>query len=142
MKWSGLVGIAFGAASSAIALGSLFRRPERATSNIMVGDINKAALALLLGSMFFTLAGSGLILISRPLIRTGSDGRPLRWPRFLAYMLYVYSAAVLGLGIVLITELGGTASLGIIAGLGAYCVLVAVGLLIASWGLRRFDHVG
>jgi hypothetical protein len=135
----------FGLLSSGIAVRYLFSevKPEAPDLSFdpMIGEVNKLALGLLLGSMFFTLAGSGLLLISRPLVSAAGSAK-LRWPRFFAYLLYAYSAAVFGLAVVLIRELSGAASNGIIAGLVAYCVMVAIGLLIASWGLKRFAHEG
>jgi hypothetical protein len=138
MKWTGLFGIGFGGVSSVFAVGSFF---TEADAKWMVGHINKAALALMLGGMFFMVAGSGLVLISRPLVPVSPE-RPLRWPRILAYGLYAYSAAVFGLAVILIIDLGDATSGRIVAGLVAYCVLVAIGLLISSWGLKRFADVG
>ncbi|MEA2447863.1 MAG: hypothetical protein QOK47_1500 [Actinomycetota bacterium] len=147
LKWSGLFGMVFGLLSSAVAVRFLFSdvRPgqgELTDFEPMIAGVNKLALGLLLGAMFFTLAGSGLLLISRPLVPVRSTEVVLRWPRFLSYLLYVYSAAVLGLAVVLIRELTGAASGRVVGGLVAYCVMVAIGLLISSWGLKRFADVG
>jgi hypothetical protein len=139
LKWSGISGITFGVLSTAVAVASFFREAgPRNGQSYMIGGINKAALALLLGAMFFTLAGSSLLLVSRPLVKVGRVGRAPRWPRLLAYCLFAYSAMVFGLAVILIRELSGETSGGIIAGLVAYCVMVAVGLLISSWGMKRF----
>lgn len=104
----------------------------------MRGDLNKAALALLLGSMFFVLAGSGLILICRPLLGLRRGIATPRWPTWVARSLFVYSACSIALGIILVFELRGQVVGGSLAGLVSYCVLVGVGLLVACWGLKRF----
>lgn len=107
----------------------------------MRADLNKAALALLLGSMFFVLAGAGLVLISRPLLRFRRSVERLRWPRWVARSLFVYSACSIALGVVMVIELRDQVdSGGALAGLVTYCVLVGIGLLVASWGLTRFGE--
>ncbi|HJR44953.1 MAG TPA: hypothetical protein VJ927_05060 [Actinomycetota bacterium] len=141
LKWSGLATVATGALGSAYAVMTAVQtRTGWGLSALerccMRGDLNKAALALLLGSMFFVVAGSGMILIARPLLGARP---PSRWPRWLARSLYVYSACSVALAIILMRELGEHTVRGAsLAGLVSYCLLVAVGLLIASWGLRRF----
>lgn len=143
LKWLGLAGLVTGGVGSGYAVMTAIQTRtgwgltplERCC---MRGDLNKAALALLLGSMFFVLAGAGLVLISRPLLRLRRPGR-IRWPRWLARTLYVYSACSVALGIILVVELQDRVNSGAaLAGLFSYCVLVGVGLLIASWGLSRF----
>lgn len=144
LKWLGLSGLIVGGAGSLYAVMTAVQTRTGWGLNAteaccMRGDLNKAALALLLGSMFFVLAGAGLILISRPLLRFRRSVEKLRWPRWVARSLYVYSACSIALAIVLVLELrehltpGGS-----LAGLVSYCVLVGVGLLVASWGLKRF----
>ena len=143
LKWLGLSGLLVGALGSAYAVftavqtrtGWGLSAMERCC---MTGSLNKAALALLLGSMFFVLAGAGLILISRPLLAFRRTLGKMRWPRWVARSLYVYSACSIALAIALVLELRGRVVAGSLAGLVTYCVLVGLGLLIASWGLKRF----
>ena len=141
LKWLGLSTVVIGVTGSVYAVATFVQtRSGWGLSAIerccMRGDLNKAALALLLGCMFFVVAGSGMILIARPLL---GPRVPTRWPRWLARSLYVYSACSIALAIILLNELGDrTAPGSSVAGLVSYCVLVAVGLLIASWGLKRF----
>ena len=143
LKWSGLVTVIVGGMGSLYAVMTAVQtRTGWGLSTLerccMRGDLNKAALALLLGSMFFVVAGSGTILIARPLLGARA---PSRWPRWLARSLYVYSACSVALAIILVRELGEHSVRGAsLAGLVSYCLLVAVGLLIASWGLRRFSE--
>ncbi len=148
LKWLGLSGVAFGGAGSAYALVAAVQTRtgwglSATEACCMRGDLNKAALALLLGCMFFVQAGSGLILISRPLTRFGRDAVKLRWPRWVAVALYVYSACSIALAVILVSELRGhVGSGGSLIGLVSYCVLVGIGLLIASWGLKRYADAG
>ena len=141
LKWLGLSGVIVGGAGSAYAVMTAVQtRTGWGLSSLesccMKGDLNKAALALLLGSMFFVLAGSGMVLIARPLL---GPRVPARWPRWLARLLYIYSAFSVALAVILLRELEGHTVPGAsLAGLVTYCVLVAIGLLIASWGLKRF----
>ena len=73
IKWLGLSGLATGGLGSGYAMVTALQTRtgwglspwERCC---MRGTLNKAALALLLGSMFFVLAGAGMVLISRPLL--------------------------------------------------------------------------
>lgn len=146
LKWLGLSGLALGGVGSAYALMTAVQTQTGwGLSTIerccLTADLNKAALALLLGSMFFMLAGAGLLLISRPLIRTRGSVRMARWPTWVARALYLYSAGTVALAVIFAMELRGVARQWV-AGLVAYCVLVAVGLLIASWGLKRFADTG
>lgn len=143
LKWLGLLGLISGGVGSGYAVMTAIQTRtgwglSPLESCCMRGELNKAALGLLLGSMFFVLAGAGLVLISRPLLRLRTPGR-VRWPRWLARTLYVYSACSIALGIILVVELQDQVDSGTtLAGLLSYCVLVGVGLLIASWGLTRF----
>lgn len=145
LKWVGLTTVAVGAIGSAYAVMTAVQtRTGWGLSSVerccMRGDLNKAALALLLGSMFFVVAGAGVILIARPLARPRPNSR---WPRWLARSLYVYSACTVALAVILIRELGDRTLPGAsLVGLVSYCLLVAVGLLIASWGLKRFAETG
>lgn len=144
LKWLGLSAVVTGAFGSGYAVVTAIQTStgwglSPLESCCLRADLNKAALALLLGSMFFVLAGAGLVLISRPLLRLRARARGLRWPRWLARSLYVYSACSIALGIILVAELQDMVDSGVaLAGLVSYCVLVGVGLLIASWGLARF----
>lgn len=144
LKWLGLSGLVTGGVGSVYAVVTAIQtRTGWGLSPLerccMTANLNKAALALLLGSMFFVLAGAGLVLISRPLLRIRTEIRKLRWPRWLARSLFVYSACSVALGIILAVELEGQVdSAAALVGLVSYCVLVGVGLLIASWGLTRF----
>lgn len=146
IKWLGLSGLVTGGLGSGYAMvTALQTRTGWGLSPMerccMRGTLNKAALALLLGSMFFVLAGAGLVLISRPLLRLRRDAGSIRWPRYLARSLYIYSACSVALGVILAFELQDrVASGGALVGLVVYCVLVGVGLLIASWGLTRFSE--
>lgn len=143
LKWLGLSGLIVGGLGSAYAVMTAVQTRtgwglsawERCC---MTGDLNKAALALLLGSMFFVLAGAGLILISRPLLAFRRTIAKLRWPTWVARSLFVYSACSLALAVILVLELRGHVVAGSLVGLVTYCVLVGLGLLIASWGLKRF----
>ncbi|MDP9067110.1 MAG: hypothetical protein M3N53_02025 [Actinomycetota bacterium] len=146
LKWLGLSGLVMGGLGTGYAIMTAVQTQtgwglstlERCC---MTDDLNKAALALLLGSMFFVLAGAGLVLISRPLIRfRGSIGK-VRWPTWVARSLYVYSACSIALAIIFLMELRGVPAQWL-AGLVSYCVLVGIGLLIASWGLKRFADTG
>lgn len=144
IKWLGLSGLVTGGLGSGYAMvTALQTRTGWGLSPLerccMRGTLNKAALALLLGSMFFVLAGAGMVLISRPLLRLRKSPKGIRWPRYLARSLYVYSACSVALGVILAVELQDrVASGGALVGLVIYCILVGVGLLIASWGLTRF----
>lgn len=145
LRWLGASGLLVGVLGSGYAvLTAIQTRTGWGLSALerccMTGDLNKAALALLLGSMFFVLAGAGLILISRPLLGAGRTIPRLRWPTWLARSLYLYSACSIALGIILVLELRGQVVAGSLAGLVSYCVLVGLGLLIASWGLKRFPE--
>jgi len=145
LKWIGLTAVATGGSGTVIAMITAVRTQtgwglsdfERCCRT---DELNTAALALLLGSMFFVVAGSGLILISRPLLpqRSVGSSRPWRW---LARSLFVYSACSLAVGIILLGELRDVATVAAV-GIFSYCVLVAVGLLLASWGLKRFAEAG
>lgn len=145
LKWVGLTTVAVGAIGSAYAVMTAVQiRTGWGLSSLerccMRGNLNKAALAMLLGSMFFVVAGSGVVLIARPLARPRPGSR---WPRWLARSLYVYSACTVALAVILIRELGDRRLPGAsLVGLVSYCLLVAVGLLIASWGLKRFTETG
>ncbi len=146
LKWLGLSGLALGALGSAYAVMTAVQTQTGwGLSTIerccLTSDLNKAALALLLGSMFFMLAGAGLVLISRPLIRVRGTVRKVRWPTWVARSLYLYSACTVALAIIFAMELRAVPRQWVV-GLVAYCVLVAVGLLIASWGLKRFADTG
>lgn len=140
LKWIGIAGLAMGVVGSVYAVVTAIQtRTGWGLSPLerccLRGDLNKAALALLLGSMFFVLAGAGLILIARPLIRLRSP----RWPTWLARSLFVYSACSIALGVVLVVQLRErVASTVALVGMVSYCLLVALGLLIASWGFKRF----
>lgn len=146
LKWVGLSAIATGAFGTCLAVLTGVRVQtgwgltpfERCCRT---DDLNTAALALLLGSMFFVVAGSGLVLISRPLLPVSLRGSALRWPRWLARSLFVYSACSVALGIILLVELREFATVAAI-GVFTYCLLVGIGLLLASWGLKRFAEVG
>lgn len=146
LKWIGLSAVATGGAGTVVAALTAIRvqtgwglsEVERCCR---ADDLNTAALALLLGSMFFVVAGSGLVLISRPLLPIKTRGSALRWPRWLARSLFVYSACSVALGIILLMELQELATVAAV-GVFTYCLLVGVGLLLASWGLKRFAEVG
>lgn len=145
LKWVGLTAVAAGAFGTAIAILTAVRTQTGWGLSAFdrccrTDELNTAALALLLGSMFFVVAGSGLILISRPLLPARAVGSSLRW-RWLARSLFIYSACSAALGIILLGELREVATVASI-GIFAYCVLVAIGLLFASWGLKRFAEVG
>ncbi len=146
LKWLGLSGLALGGLGSAYAVVTAVQTQTGWGLNTierccLIGDLNKAALALLLGSMFFMLAGAGLLLISRPLVRVRRSVRKLRWPAWVARSLYLYSACTVALAVIFAMELRGVPRQWLM-GLVGYCVLVAAGLLIASWGLRRFADTG
>ena len=146
MKWVGLSAVATGAFGTGVAVLTAVRVQtgwglsdfERCCQT---DDLNTAALALLLGSMFFVVAGSGLVLISRPLLPIRAAATSLRWPRWLARSLFVYSACSVALGIILLVELRDLATIAAV-GVFSYCVLVGIGLLFASWGLKRFAETG
>ena len=143
LKWLGLSGLVVGALGSGYAVVTAVQtRTGWGLSAVerccMTGDLNKGALALLLGSMFFVMAGAGLILISRPLLAFRRTIEKMRWPTWVARSLYVYSACSIALAVILVVELRGHVVAGSLAGLVSYCVLVGLGLLIASWGLKRF----
>ena len=146
LKWLGLSGLATGAIGSGYAVATAVQtRTGWGLSPLehccLRASLNKAALALLLGSMFFVLAGAGLVLISRPLLRLRAPATSMRWPRLLARTLYLYSACSIALGIILVGELQDQVESGAaLVGLVTYCVLVGIGLLIASWGLTRFTE--
>lgn len=146
LKWIGLSAVALGGFGTGFAAVTAIRvQTGWGLSEFdlccRVDDMNTAALALLLGSMFFVVAGSGLVLISRPLLPVRAAGSSLRWPRWLSRSLFIYSAGSVALGIILLIELNEFATTAAV-GVFAYCVLVAVGLLLASWGLKRFAEVG
>lgn len=143
IKWMGLSGVLFGFFGSFVAVWSAIEADVFGLGRHFLGtQVGKAALALLLGCMFFVLAGAGLVLISRPLLRVRTDGqRAPRWPTWLARALFGYSAACLAVAVILVTELAGRASGGVVAGLVTYCVMVGGGLLVASWGMKRFVEV-
>ena len=141
VKWVGLTLLAFGLVGSLVAaFAALQWQTGWGISDFdrCCGDYGRASLAGLLGSMFFVLAGAGVTLLSRPLLTLTAPQirtKPVRWTRWVARMLWVYSALVLSLGIILATNLD--ADDGIVAGIVTYCVLAAIGLLIASWGFTR-----
>jgi len=143
IKWMGLSGMGFGFFGSAVAVWSVVEADVFGLRrDLLATQVGKAALALLLGCMFFVLAGAGLVLISRPLLRIRTDGqRAPRWPAWLARVLFGYSAGCLAVAVILLLELAGRASGRVVAGLVAYCVMVGGGLLVASWGMRRFVEV-
>lgn len=145
LKWIGLSAILVGLFGTLFALATAVR--------VQIGwgltaiqrccetdEMNTAALALLLGSMFFVVAGSGLVLIARPLLPRRAPGG-LRWPRWLARSLFVYSACSVAVGVIILIEAPGSVSVAAV-GMFVYCVLVGIGLLLASWGLKRFAEVG
>lgn len=142
IKWMGLSGVLFGFFGSIVAVWSVIEADVFGLSrHFLLTQVGKAALALLLGCMFFVLAGASLVLISRPLLRVRTDERPLRWPVWLARALFGYSASCLAVAVILGTELAGRTRGSVVAGLVTYCVMVAGGLLIASWGMKRFIGV-
>ena len=146
LKWIGLSAIVLGLSGTLFALATAVKVQTgwglTATQRCCETDVmNTAALALLLGSMFFVVAGSGLVLIARPLLPVRAPGDGLRWPRWLARSLFVYSACSVGVGVIILLEAPGSVSLASF-GMFVYCLLVGIGLLLASWGLRRFAEVG
>jgi hypothetical protein len=140
IKWMGLSGVGFGLFGSVVAVWSVVEADVIGLRrDLLATQVGKAALALLLGCMFFVLAGAGLVLISRPLLRVRTDDERIpRWPRWLGRALFGYSAGCLALAVILMLELAGRASGGVLAGLVVYCVMVGGGLLVASWGMKRF----
>lgn len=143
IKWMGLSGMGFGFFGSIVAVWSVIEADVIGLRrDLLATQVGKAALALLLGCMFFVLAGASLVLISRPLLRVRADGeRPPRWPSWLARALFGYSAGCLAVAVILLLELAGRLSGGVVAGLVTYCVMAGGGLLIASWGMKRFIEV-
>lgn len=143
IKWMGLSGVLFGFFGSIVAVWSVIEADVVGLRrDLLATQVGKAGLALLLGCMFFVLAGAGLVLISRPLLRLRTDGeRPPRWPAWLARALFGYSAGCLAMAVIILLELSDRTSGGVTAGLVAYCVLVGGGLLVASWGMKRFVEV-
>jgi hypothetical protein len=143
IKWMGLAAVGFGFFGTAVAIWSVVESNVVALrDDLLATQVGKAALALLLGCMFFVLAGAGLVLISRPLLRVPVDGeRTPRWPVWMARALFAYSAGALAVAVILMTELGGRTSSRVIAGLVTYCVMVGGGLLVAAWGMKRFVGV-
>lgn len=146
LKWIGLSAIGAGVIGTLAALLTAIRvRTGWGLTELQrcceTGEMNTAALALVLGSMFFIVAGSGLVLISRPLLPVRAVGSPLRWPRWLARSLFVYSAGSVAVGVIILAEASFAITVAT-AGMFVYCLLVGAGLLLASWGLKRFAEAG
>lgn len=145
MKWIGLSAIGVGVFGTLFSLLTAIRIQTgwgltAVQQCCETDEMNTAALALLLGSMFFVVAGSGLVLIARPLLPVRAPGSGLRWPRWLARSLFVYSACSVAVGLIILVEADGVT--GASVGMFVYCVLVGIGSLLASWGLKRFAEVG
>lgn len=101
------------------------------------GDYAKAALASVLASMFFVIAGAGLVLLSQPLRMRDKSAvkRHPWWMTLLAVVLGVYGLASFALATLLAghsEELEGAAP-----GVVSYCMVAGVGSIVAAWGLRR-----
>jgi hypothetical protein len=130
LKWLGLASVTFGVIETIWAATVLVKPPE--------DDLfTKFAVASAVGGMFFVVAGSGLVLLSRPLYArmAGQDEKPPRWLLILSGLLAVYGVGSIGLATVLA---GRTEELaGVVFGLVTYCMFVGVGSLIAAWGLKR-----
>lgn len=143
IKWMGLSGVIFGFFGTVVAVWSVVEADVvHLRRDLLATQVGKAALALLLGCMFFVLAGAGLVLISRPLLKLRPEEERIpRWPGWLARALFGYSAGCLAMAVIILLELGDRTSGGVMAGLVAYCVMVGGGLLVASWGMRRFIEV-
>jgi hypothetical protein len=130
LKWLGLASVSFGVLETVWAAAVLIQPPEN--------DLfTRFAVASAVGGMFFVVAGSGLVLLSRPLYARMPElkERHPRWLLFLAALLAVYGVGSIGLATVLA---GRTEELaGVVFGLVTYCMFVGVGSLIAAWGLKR-----
>jgi hypothetical protein len=130
LKWLGLASVTFGVAETVWAATVLIQPPK--------DDLfTKFAVASAVGGMFFVVAGSGLVLLSRPLYArmAGQGEKPPRWLLLLSALLAVYGVGSIGLATVLA---GRTEELaGVVFGLVTYCMFVGVGSLIAAWGLKR-----
>jgi hypothetical protein len=130
LKWLGLASVTFGVIETVWAATVLIQPPE--------DDLfTKFAVASAVGGMFFVVAGSGLVLLSRPLYArmAGHGEKAPRWLLVLSALLAVYGVGSIGLATVLA---GRTEELaGVVFGLVTYCMFVGVGSLIAAWGLKR-----
>ena len=105
-------------------------------------ELDKASIGGMLGSMFFVLIGSAVILLLHPirahLAKQAGKARA-RWLRWMAGGLVVYASGVFGLA----TFLAGMAEEleGFAMGIVTYCMLVGVGMLVAAWGFKRASEV-
>lgn len=141
LKWLGLLTLLFGVVGTVWAvwlLGQVEAGWGTSVSSGFQGDYARAALASVLSSMFFVVAGAGLVLLSRPLeirMKTTEEPGPPRWLLGLALVLAVYGLA----SICLATLLAGLAEHfdGAAVGIVSYCMVAGVGSLIAAWGLKR-----
>ena len=145
VSWTGAGLLLFGTAGSAWALvtfaqvrtGWGLTRFERCCV-----DLQTASLGLALGSMFFVLVGSGVILLLHPIrahLARERGKHPGRWLRWLAATLVAYAVGVF----VLATVLAGMSEelKGFAVGIVSYCMLVGIGMLAAAWGFKRASEL-
>lgn len=141
LKWLGLLTLFFGVLGTVWAVWMLGRAEAGwglSISSSFRGDYTRAALASALSSMFFVIAGAGLVLLSRPLevrMKPSQQQGPPRWLFALAFVLAIYGIA----SICLATLLAGLAEhlQGAAVGIVSYCMVAGAGSLIAAWGLKR-----
>ncbi len=140
LRWLGVFTLLFGVLGTVWAVMLLIQAETGLRISSLEpyrGDYAKAALASVLASMFFVIAGAGLVLLSQPLRRRDKSAleRGPWWMTLLAVVLGVYGIASFALATLLAgraDELEGAAP-----GIVSYCMVAGVGSIIAAWGLRR-----
>ncbi len=102
------------------------------------GQAGLLALAQFVSGMFFVLVGGGALLISRvrsPSARADTEEPSPRWTMPVIVLLVVCGVGSIAMATVFagMADEFGDAAVGIVS----YCMLIGVGLLFASWGLKR-----
>ncbi|MDQ3963991.1 MAG: hypothetical protein M3277_08800 [Actinomycetota bacterium] len=101
-------------------------------------QVGLLALAQFVSGMFFVLVGAGALLISRvrsPGARADAEDSSPRWTMPVIVLLVVCGVGSIAMATVFagMADEFGDAAVGIVS----YCMLIGVGLLFASWGLKR-----
>jgi hypothetical protein len=146
VSWVGIGFFAFGSVGSAWSIATFVQvRTGWGLSPFerCCTELGKASLGGALGSMFFVLMGSAVILLLHP-IRVHISARRERTPRYRWLRWFAFLMGAYGLGVfVLATFLAGIAEEleGFAVGIVTYCMLVGVGMVAASWGFKRASEV-
>lgn len=140
LKWIGFSSILFGVCGSAYTA-FIFVRAETGfalgSGEQCCSQLGIMALGAVLGSMFFVLIGSILLLLSRLFEQTRprETKRVPAWLRWIPPGLYLYGICIFALTAVLASnadQLGDAAG-----GIVTFCVFSFLGLILVASGIRR-----